>query len=89
MPVSNQVAVGDTATEIIPGESTGPCISVVNRSATAAFIGGADVTADTGFELKADEILMDVQLAPGEELWGICATGETTTVHFLVTGQPN
>lgn len=63
----------------------GQHILVRNRDATVSiFIGGADVTASTGFEVLAGETV-SIDLTQGDALYGITASA-TVACHVVQSG---
>lgn len=61
-------------------------VTIVNTGVNTIYVGGTDaVTSDDGFAFAADGTLSG-ELEPGEELWGRCATAETSTFSYLHTG---
>lgn len=64
---------------------TGPSRLVVKAPAETLFVGPAGVTAGTGYPVAANaELALD--LAPGEQLFGIIAGGVAQTVKVLRAG---
>lgn len=61
---------------------------IKNSTGTASvFLGGSGVTTATGLEWAPDDgPLGDIELEPGESLYGIVAA-TTQTVHVLRTGR--
>jgi hypothetical protein len=88
MITSDHIPVGTTA-ELLVGTSDDDSIrgisaAVKNAGAASIFLGPDDVTTATGYELAAGGEL-GIDLAPGEELYGIVATG-TQAAQVLRAG---
>ncbi|KKL21708.1 hypothetical protein LCGC14_2442740 [marine sediment metagenome] len=64
------------------GTQTSGCrLTMKNAGTESAFLGGADVTASTGFELKEGERLA-IPMQPRDALYVITAEN-STTLHVL------
>lgn len=58
--------------------------AVRNVGANTAYVArDPAVTSTSGFEVRAGETSPAVSLAPGEELYAVCATGLTTSVETI------
>lgn len=70
-----------------PGQAygTGPSRLTVQAPAETLFVGPAGVTTDTGFPVAANT-LFTVDLAPGEQLYGIIAGAAAQTVKVFRSG---
>lgn len=64
---------------------TAPSRLVVLAPAETLFVGGAGVTTGTGYPVAANSEFT-VDLAPGEQLFGIIAGGVAQTVKVLRAG---
>lgn len=94
MPVAietAQVAVGTVAVELTSrgqdySDYADPTSSIAVTAPTTAtlFVGSAGVTAATGFQVPAGQTL-SVDLRPGEQLFGLLASG-AGTASVLRTG---
>lgn len=84
---ASRVNVTSAATAVnssVPS-TTGQKCMVRNRDLSASiFLGGANVTTATGFEVLAGEAVT-VDLQPGDALFAIAATG-SIVCHVLETG---
>lgn len=78
-----QTSVGTTAVQLSTGDGDGQSIAVKNGGAGSIYVGGAGVTSATGFEI-ATGVTFTADLAPGEDLYGISASG-TNAVFILRT----
>lgn len=81
-----RVTVGTSATRLDTADTdsvSGKSITV-KPDTTAIDLGDDTVTSGSGFEVAGDATLT-VDLASGEELYGIAASG-TVTVHVLESG---
>jgi hypothetical protein len=85
-----QVAVDDSPAVKIVGDDTGTLATGValirNAGTDEVYLGGSNVTSATGFQLAAATTLPPIPLSSGAEIYAICATGETATVHVLTIG---
>lgn len=89
MPIiSARVTVTASPTLIIDprnGSTTGPVTGIVkNDGPTSIYLGGAGVTAATGFLFEAGTVI-DVELITGDLLYGITAAGtqEVMTMKLM------
>ena len=79
---TNQIAVDDTATIILPAESAGIKESeVTNTGDNIIYIGGSGVTISDGHRLMPDES-KSFSFYSGD-LYGICDTGLTSSVSYF------
>lgn len=70
-----QVTVAATATAIVAAVNTPTLVSVhVPTGGVTVFVGGSTVSTTTGLHVPA-ATTKDVQLWPGDALYGIVATG--------------
>lgn len=78
---SAQVTVSTTAVKLSVAEAdsrTGESVAITNTDASVTvYVGGAAVTASTGFPLLAGGSL-SVDLDGGEALYGVTASGSVT-----------
>lgn len=88
MPIiGERVEVGTSATAIVTpthGAAVDRKSAIIKLPSTAGasvFLGGADVTTATGYELGVGEII-DVSLIDGDTVYGIVAAA-TEDVHVL------
>lgn len=76
-----RVVVGTTPTLLSQSGSEIGHALIKNAGAASVFLGGADVSPTTGYELGVSETL-SITLGSNEALYGIVATG-TVIVHKL------
>jgi hypothetical protein len=86
MPVATglntgQVTLGTTATAIVPLNPTRTRLTIYNVGGSAAFLGGATVSATTGVPLPAS-VGAAVTVNTAAALYGIVTTG-TEVVSYL------
>ena len=89
--VGSQTTVDDTAngTALHTGDAgvSGTKLVVKNDSGTdKVALGPSGLTFAGGFQL-ATGATINIDLAAGDELYGICAAGKTAVVHILKTGE--
>lgn len=88
MPLkSAHVSVTTSATLLAAGTDGAPgypiSVVVLNTGSTSVELGGADVTASTGYELGAG-LSLSIDLVHGDDLYGIVST-TTCVVDVLKT----
>lgn len=83
---SAQVSVGTTATALNTAGTSGQRLVVSNAGTNDVLLGPSGVTTVTGLALAATDGPIVIELAPGEVLFGIVATG-TETVQVLRSGS--
>jgi hypothetical protein len=66
-------------------QSVGCRINLLNAGPKSVFLGGVSVSGATGYELKADEPIGQIQLQPGDVLYAVTADRDTSTLHVLRT----
>jgi hypothetical protein len=78
------VAVDDSGPARLDGiDSHGQAdLIVTNTGVSACFVGGSDVTADTGMTVGADSTCQ-VTLRFGDALFAVCGSTESTTIEVL------
>jgi hypothetical protein len=54
--------------------------------ANSIYVGGSDVTEANGVPVYAGEWLPGLGITHTEEVWAVCATGETAEVRVMETG---
>lgn len=82
---SQQVTVGTTPTRLDTTSMYKGSVRIRNRGLASVFLGGASVTAATGYELGAGDALTFDGNTNGDPLWAIAATvGQK--VHILQVG---
>lgn len=82
---SGQVVVSTTATALNAAGS-GQKLHLSNPAGQTVFLGNSAVTTTTGYALAASTT-RDIEIGPGEVLYGIVAA-TTATVSVLRTGAP-
>lgn len=83
--IGKQYAVDDDpAVQIVEGRYA----TVTNQDATnSVFLGGASVSAATGYELKPGDVIeVDGRL---DSVWAICAATKTARVDVLAVRRAN
>lgn len=85
---SRLVTATDVAAKVVEGRYGSvnkPIQCVITNVGTATlYIGGADVDSTDGYPL-ASGLTFDAFLT-GEAVWGVCASGATTSVNWIVLG---
>ena len=87
---ATRVAVTATvgAVVAVTGRGSGRRVWIRNAGANEVYLGPANVTSATGFELAAGASLPHpLELGPDDDLFGICAAAETTTLHVLTASR--
>ena len=87
MPLTaKKVTINDTATLIHKAISNGCHIHIYSASGGQdVTVGPVTVTDTNGLIVpssKTSELL--IELPPGDSLYGICASGQSHTLHFLI-----
>jgi len=82
--VTNQITLTDTPSLIVAATVAGAYVNILNRGSKTCFVDGANVTATNGYELR-NNANMTVWIAPGEAIYGVCGTGDTTAVCFFAS----
>ena len=87
MPLTaKKVTINDTATLIHKAISNGCHIHIYSASGGQdVTVGPVSVTSTNGLIVpssKTSELL--IELPPGDSLYGICASGQSHTLHFLI-----
>ncbi|HYC32122.1 MAG TPA: hypothetical protein VEB59_07500 [Gemmatimonadales bacterium] len=72
----------DPAVPVTAGSGTRQQVAVHNAGPATVYLGGADVTAATGYPLAAGEHL-GAELGEAQTLYGICDTGQTAELRTL------
>jgi hypothetical protein len=85
MITSAQYAVTDTRTKIASSAVGHRTVHVAPVGNTSVYLGNATVTSTTGYILTKAAGQHDIILSPGDELYVICATGQTETVTVLIS----
>ena len=84
---SNQVSMTATRALIVTAPAAGCFMQIVNTGSNTVYLGGASVTSSNGVALIANWI-QPMQLGPNEALYGICASGQTATIGYMLTSAP-
>jgi len=85
MITSAQYAVTDTRTKIASSAVGHRTVHVAPVGNTAVYLGNATVTSTTGYILDKAAGQHDTILGPGDELYVVCASGQTETVTVLIS----
>lgn len=80
-----RVPVSTTAALVCSSAKGYSAAWVRNAGSGGVFLGGKDVTADTGYELPANTVIGPLSLRMKSELWAIRQSG-TGILHVL--GEP-
>lgn len=84
------INVDDSAPVAISGADTdavrGQAVAFKNTGSSSCYVGPADVTDTTGYPVDAGEAMgVDLETT-GDQLYAICASGESTTLRVLAVG---
>lgn len=78
-------AIDGTAVKIVPTGTGHRTAHIASLGNTTVYLGGSDtVTSSNGYAYSKTLGEHDVILGPLDELWAICAGGQTETVTVLV-----
>jgi len=89
MAISNdQVDVTSEVVKIVHDDTDGCQAVVVNIGKNSVYLGNESVTVNNGLELTKTSRI-DLDLGPTEEIYGVCNSGESTTVAYLLTKNNN
>jgi hypothetical protein len=78
------VTITDEATKILDANDAYRPVFLQVIGNTTVYIGDTSAVTDaTGFPIVKHTNAITGQLAPGQELWGICATGASEEVRFF------
>ena len=81
-----QYAIDGTAVQIVTGDIGYRTCHVTCVGNTTVYIGGANtVTSSNGYGVTKAAAEHDIPIGPGDELWAICANGQTETLTVLIT----
>ena len=84
---NNQVNMTATAALIISGPLAGGLLNIVNTGSNVVYLGDANVTSANGLALIANW-LHSIRIGPGEAVYGICASGQTSKIGYMLTELP-
>jgi len=80
-----QYSVGTTAVKLVDSSQVAKVIVIHNVGSGAVYINGTSaVSSTTGFYIDKAAGPLQIQIAAGDELWGIAASGSHTTTIFEV-----
>jgi hypothetical protein len=82
---SAQYAITDTPTKIVSSAVGHRTAHVAPVGNTSVYMGNATVTATTGYILTKSAGEHDIMIGPNDELWVVCATGQTETLTVLIS----
>lgn len=78
------VTITDEATKILDANDSYRPVWLQIIGNTTVYVGDTSAVTDvTGFPVVKHTDPIQGQLAPGQELWGICATGASEEVRFF------
>jgi len=83
--LSTKIKIEIEPTLIVPADPDGVNISLRVAGSHSVYIGGADVTSDTGFEMKGDNGILTMSLSPDEPLYGVLEEEANAFVLVLAT----
>ena len=83
---AKKVLIADTATLIHKAISNGCHIHIYSASGGQdVTLGPITVTSTNGLIISSSKTTdVDIQLPPGDSLYGICASGQTHTLYVLI-----
>jgi hypothetical protein len=85
MAITGSTSLVDDSPAVALTTAAGIRRTLVVRNPAAAqtiYLGGSGVTSALGFPLAGGETVT-LSLGENDRVWGICATGESTTVRLL------
>ncbi len=86
MITSAQYSVASTAVKIASSPVGHRTVHIAPVGNITVYISGSDqVTSANGYGLNKSLGEHDVIIGPGDELWAICASGQTETVTILIS----
>jgi len=78
------VAITDVATKILDANDVYRPVWINTVANNTVFIGDTSaVTTSTGLPILKNNVPFRGQLAPNQELWGICASGQTEDIRYF------
>lgn len=88
MAAGRRVTVTDVAGSLRSGDAgvSGARLTITNRGAGPVDLGGSGVVSGAGYELKANETVVD-ELSGAEELFAISQAAASNEVHILDTQE--
>ena len=84
MASSSRVTVTDVATALNTADGSGQRLKLKNTGAGIIDLGDSGVTDGNGYEL-ANAAVLDVEVSPGDVLFGISASAASNVVEVLET----
>lgn len=78
-----KVVVTDTVVNLVPRDNINRPVYVQIEGNSTVYIGGENVTAAQGFPIVKHTAPIQGGLGVGDGLWGICASGQTETIHII------
>lgn len=86
MITSAQYAIAQTAVKIASSAVGHRTVHIAPIGNTTVYLSGSNqVTSSNGYGLNKALGEHDVIIAPGDELWAICAAAQTETVTVLIS----
>ena len=82
-----RITVTDTATLLVGADPTNRPVWLQILGNTTVYIGDSAVTNTNGFPIVKHAAPIQGSLAPGQALYGICATGGSETVCIFTTPE--
>lgn len=81
---SGQIAVDDSPAVLLAAPNGTMRVRIFNQGANEVYLGPAGVTSSTGAQLASGAT---ETFEVDDDLWGICAAGESCTLQILRTGE--
>jgi len=82
---TTQVSLGTTAAKLVDASQVAKVVIVHNIGNGAVYLSGtSSVSSSTGFYIDKAAGPLQIQLASGDELWGVAASGTHITTVFEV-----
>lgn len=88
MPSPQRVkTVTDTASQIIGSDPTFRPVWLQIDGNVTIYVGDSTVTTGNGFPIAKHAAPIQGNLAPGQSLWAVCASGQTETVRIFTVPE--
>ena len=84
--ISSAYSITDVRQKVVAAEPLVRHIYMNVNANTRVYIGGSDVTSSNGCHIEKHTVPFDLVVPYGEEVWAVCAAGQTET---LVIIRPN
>lgn len=84
---ASRKVVDATPDLLVAAEADGQHVRIANRGSKVLILGPKGLTKENGYEMLTTENPIDIDLGPGDELWGVCKAAEETTAHILEAGS--